>query len=137
VVGDRASFPTLDHARGIASAVGPRATAIDVLRWRQAKEKAHQGGSRNPDAHFDSLEIVTSPKGAVILFDDVKTSGSQLIGACRRLRHAGIDPACAVVVGRTTHEQHEKMLGWELEQLDTEPARIDLSAILDRPLSDW
>ncbi|MBV8846867.1 MAG: hypothetical protein JO307_29000 [Bryobacterales bacterium] len=45
-------------------------------------------------------------------------------------------PSLAFVVGRTTHEQHEKMIGWEKEQLETERARIDLRALLDRPLSD-
>src|SRR5438477_10599598 len=63
VAGDDASFRTLDHARAIAAVIGhPRATAVGALRWKRAKEKAHQGGGRNPDAHFENLEIVERPE---------------------------------------------------------------------------
>ena len=78
----------------------------------------------------------SAQKHPVVLFDDVLTTGSQMIGACRRFAKVGMAPSLAFVVGRTTHEQHEKMIGWEKEQLETERARIDLRALLDRPLSD-
>src|SRR5579863_6818688 len=127
-IADRASFRTLEHATGIASKVSGnnRAKALDALRWKRAKEKAHQGGGRNPDAHFDNLGITEKPDIPVVLFDDVLTTGSQLIGAYRRLAKTGIVPVAAIVVGRTTHDQHEHMIGWQQEQLETERQRVDL-----------
>lgn len=134
IIGDRGSFRTLEHATGIANAVADnRANAVGALRWVRAKEKAHLGGGRNPDAHFDNLGIAEKPDVPVILFDDVLTTGSQLIGAYRRLAKIGVVPVATIVVGRTTHDQREHMIGWEQEQLETERQRIDLSDILSRP----
>jgi hypothetical protein len=130
VVGDGSDFRTFEHARGIAKATGSRATAIDLLRWRQAKNKAHQGGGRNPRSHFEDLRVTGKATGQIVLFDDVMTTGSQMIGAYRRLAKDAAAPTCAFVIGRTTHDQVDNMIGWRPEELEITEQPPSLDGIL-------
>lgn len=129
VVGDKAEFNTLSHARAVAATLKGRATPLPALRWKAAKVPAHKGGSRDPQLHFQNLQIVERPTHQVVLFDDVMTSGSQMIGAYRRFVASGIKPAIAIAIGRTVHEQREKMIEWGYEDVETEEIVIDLDDI--------
>ena len=116
---------TFEHAKAIAEKIGDRATAIDALRWKVAKVPAHKGGSRDPQVHFENLRLVQKLAGPVILFDDMMTTGGQMIAAYRRLAEQGITPIAGIVIGRTTKIQHDKMLGWVEETLETEDSPLD------------
>ena len=126
---DKGDFKTLSYARSIAEAVGSRATAVPALRWKEAKVSARKGGPRDPQLHCQNFALSQKPAHQVVLFDDVLTSGSQLIGACRRLAVPRIRPAFAIVIARTVHEQLDKMIGWRCEDIETEEIPIDLSDI--------
>jgi adenine/guanine phosphoribosyltransferase-like PRPP-binding protein len=63
------------------------------------------------------MALLGKPKHTVVLFDDVMTSGSQMTAAARLLQDAGHLPIQAMVVGRVTRMQGDKMLGWESENL--------------------
>lgn len=136
IASSAADFRTLVHVRAIAAAIGPRATAIDALRWNGPKDKAHQGGSRNPQVHFDNLRVTKPVTGTVILFDDVMTTGSQLIGSYRRLARDAVAPGCAFVIGRTAHEQHDKMSGWVQEEAEITERPLTFEEIMGIPLAD-
>ncbi len=66
-----------------------------------------------------------------VFFDDVVTTGSQMIGSYRRLAKEGFPVLCGVTVGRATKEQKEPMLGWSEEQIAVEDVPIDWSALFD------
>jgi len=122
-------FRTLVHARHIAAAVGQRATALPALRWKRAKLSARRGGSRDPQVHFENLAIVQKPTKPIVIFDDVMTTGSQMIAAARRLDAAEVDLICGVVVGRATKQQRPKMMGWATEDVPLIERPIDWDAI--------
>jgi hypothetical protein len=108
-IAKRDQFRTLDHAIRIASTIGSRAVVVPALRWKEEKISARKGGSRDPQVHYENLRVVEKPDRPVIIFDDVMTTGSQMIAASRRLQKAGAHLLCGVVVGRATKEQREKM----------------------------
>jgi hypothetical protein len=132
-VKDKTDFRTWSHAREIAKAVGQRATAVAALRWKKEKLQAHKGGSRDPQVHFENLSLVERPARQVVLFDDVMTTGSQMIGSYRRLAKEGLKPVCGLVVGRATKEQKSPVLGWQSEEIETEDVPIDWNALLNEP----
>jgi hypothetical protein len=113
---DRTDFRTLVHARAIAESIGNSAGASAALRWRSEKTPAHKGGSRDPQVHYENLKVMDLPTGAVVLFDDVLTSGSQIVGACRRLTAAGVEPVFAIVIGRAVKAQLE-VFEWRHEDV--------------------
>ena len=122
-------FRTLDHATRIASAIGSRAIAVPALRWKKEKISARKGGSRDPQVHYENLRVVQKLDLPVVIFDDVMTTGSQMIAACRRLQKAGAHLHCGVVVGRATKEQKERMISWSDEEVFVADRPIDWDAI--------
>jgi hypothetical protein len=125
VVGSKDDFKTLSHAEAIAEAVGDRATAIPALRWKVAKKPAHEGGSRDPQVLFENLRLVKKPSNSVVLFDDVVTTGSQMVAAYRRLSQEGHTPTLGIAIGRATKVQMEHALSWDEEDLETEHKPFD------------
>jgi len=67
--------------------------------------------------------LIATPTPPVVLFDDFFTSGSSLVAAYWILDDAGVAPTRAVVIGRRTDTQHDKMTGWRTEELDI-PQRL-------------
>lgn len=124
-VGNTDPFRSFEHAAGIADALGPRAHAVPALRWSKKKAKAHEGGSRDSNVHFENLTVAEPLNFPVVLFDDIITTGSQMIGAYRRLVHEGITPEFGIVCGRATKEQHDPVWGWTDFALDPDPFEID------------
>jgi predicted amidophosphoribosyltransferase len=129
---DENDFRTLIHAREIAAAVGSRAKAIPALRWAEEKLPAHRGGSRDPQIHLEKLRIVKKPELPIVLFDDVVTTGSQMIGSYRCLAAEKLVPVSGFSVGRATKEQKDSMLGWATEKIIVEDVPIDWSAIFGK-----
>jgi hypothetical protein len=121
IVGSSAPFRTLEIAQSIAKLIGPRVEVVPALRWSSKKAKAHkEGGGRNPYRLYEKLVVLEKPRAQIVLFDDVKTTGSQLIAAYRKLRDANLPPVAACVIGHVTLEQHEQMLGWTTTSLTVE-----------------
>jgi hypothetical protein len=123
-------FLTLQHARAIAEATGGRASAIPALRWKAPKEPAHRGGTRDPQIHHENLVLIERPKKQIVIFDDVMTTGGQMIGAYRRLQDAGQPIHSGMVIGRATKEQKVEALGWDQEDLPVEEVEIDWASFL-------
>jgi hypothetical protein len=119
-IAENASFPTLELAQGITAALRRGVAAVPALRWARAKPKAHKGGLRDIQAHYDLFRIVQKPQEPVVLFDDVKTTGSQLIAAYRKLSDAGVAPIAACVIGHASREQHAHMSTWTETELEVE-----------------
>jgi hypothetical protein len=68
---------------------------------------------------------VQKPSLQLVLFDDVMTSGNQMIGSYRGLAASGIKPIRAVAIGRTVHEQKNPMIEWREEEIETEGTLVD------------
>lgn len=112
-------YPTQQAAEGIARAFGPGASAYTGVRFTEALPKAHQGGSRNKYELLDKMTLLTPPPaGALVLFDDVCSSGSHLFAVQRLLaEHGDIDTA--IVCGRTVHFSPPAVLKMPAEELVT------------------
>jgi hypothetical protein len=130
-IANRDAFRTLDYAQNIASTIGPRAIAIPAIRWKEEKLSARKGGSRDPQVHFENLHVVQKPSRPVVVFDDVITSGSQMIAACRRLEKVGVQLICGFVVGRAVKIQKDRMIRWTEEHVSLEENPIDWTGLVD------
>jgi hypothetical protein len=127
VAGSMADCRTDMLARHVAAGFGAGAEVEPLIRWRAARSPQHKGsGFRDPDLFQDQMVLRRRPKHPVVLFDDVMTSGSQLIAASRLLRDEGHTPISALVVGRVTKTQQDKMLGWGSEELTIDQTALDL-----------
>ena len=69
--------------------------------------------------------MVLMPTQPCVLLDDVVTSGSQMIGASRRLKASGITPVLGMVVGRAVKEQKSPVMGWNRELVETESGPLN------------
>jgi len=127
---DNSEFRTLTHARAVAAFIGQRVSAVPALRWKAAKVPAHEGGIRDPQALFENLSVAKVPTKRVVLFDDVLTTGGQMIACYRRLAKSGRPPMLGMVIGRTTHTQKDNPIDWHAEDIETEERSFDLSKFL-------
>jgi hypothetical protein len=117
-------------ANYVAAGFGANAIVEPVIRWKAARNPQHkESGYRHPDLFQDQMTLLGTPKNPVVLFDDVMTSGSQMTAAARLLQDAGHLPIQALVVGRVTSTQEDKMLGWGFETLPIGREIIDASDI--------
>ncbi|SRR5579885_1553762 len=119
---------TDELAKNIADGFGGGAVVEPLIRWRTARMPQHKSaGPRYPDLFQEQMVLIDKPKHPVVLFDDVMTSGSQLIAGARLLTDAGHQPARAIVVGRVTKRQEEKMVDWNSGELKIGREPIDVS----------
>lgn len=118
-------FRTAELAEKIVSHGGAKLEMLPALRWRRAMTPAHKGGTRDPGILFENLSLQAKPDGPVVLFDDVMTSGGHMIASYRRLVAEARVPVAALVIGRATQIQHEKMLGWQEEALVVDEGLFD------------
>jgi hypothetical protein len=127
VVGSSTDCRTDALARNVAEGFGTGAAVEPIIRWKAARSPQHKGtGFRDPDMFQEQMSLLRNPKHPVVLFDDVMTSGSQLIAAARLLQEAEHTPILASVVGRVTKAQREQMLGWNAEELMIDRTLFDL-----------
>lgn len=110
-------FRTAQLAQRIVSHGGANLAMLPALRWRRALTPAHKGGTRDPGLLLDNLLLRDKPDRPVVLLDDVMTSGGHMIACYRRLVAEAKVPIAALVIGRATQMQHEKMLAWQEESL--------------------
>lgn len=118
-VGEKGTFRNEHLASLLAKHLGPGATMVPALRWKRKRAKAHMGKEmRSPDLHEPNLVLVQKPPNPVLLFDDVLTSGSQMIAAARFLKANGCSVVFATVIAHVTKEQHDLMVKWTTSSLD-------------------
>lgn len=127
-VGASGQFRSPQLARYVAQGCGAGVRVLEALRWSEPRQPAHeQAGRRDPDDYESHFRLTNTPREEkVVLFDDVITSGSQLIAACRFLNSQGIRPAGAIVVAKAVQEQRDPAVGWQREILD-----------YSRPFENW
>jgi adenine/guanine phosphoribosyltransferase-like PRPP-binding protein len=125
VVGATGTFRIVELAQDLARGYGPGAAVVPAIRWIKPREKAHKSNEfRSPDLYQPNMRLVENPKNQVVLFDDVMTSGSQMVASARLLTEAGFEPAFGVVGARVTRAQVEPMLIWKVE--DVQIARVEI-----------
>jgi hypothetical protein len=103
----------------------PDAIVEPVLFWDKPKDKQHKtSGFRHPDQFQSHFRLAAKPSRPVILFDDIMTSGSQMIAAYRFLAEKDCVPVYGLIGGRSTKIQHPKMLLWSTEKLQVGPSEF-------------
>jgi hypothetical protein len=128
-VGQHGPFRSVELARKVAAGFGEGATVRQSIWWDTPRQKAHEGNDyRHPDLYEPHMRLGEAPEAQVVLFDDVLTSGSQMIAAARMLTKLGYAPQRGLVVARATKQQHEGKL-WEKHEdtldLSDEPFDFD------------
>lgn len=100
---------TRDQASALAEALGPGAIVADVLRWSvRLPPASSSSGTRDPQELYEKLRLIGGLPGgerAVVLVDDVLTSGGHLQACATLLRYSGLDVRLAVVAGRSDRAQ--------------------------------
>lgn len=82
IIGYHGEYRTLALARMIAKHSNGRIEVLDALRWKENKGAAHKNQkARHCDSHIANLKVIAKSRREVILFDDVVTTGSQLVAS--------------------------------------------------------
>src|SRR5262249_25027078 len=77
------------------------ATVWDGLRFRTAKQKSRQGGTRDPQELYENLVISQPlPRAGIVLVDDVRTTGAHMQAAHAKLGAQGGNCLMGVCAGR-------------------------------------
>lgn len=127
--GIKGQFRAVELARLVARGFGDDAEVCPAIVWDAPRPKAHKNNEyRHPDLYEPHMLLANKPAGNVVLFDDVLTSGSQMIAAARMLTKQGFAPARGLVIARATKLQVEGKL-FERHQdelkLDNDPFDFD------------
>lgn len=109
-VGRSGEFRILKLAHLLASGFGSGAAVVPAVLWDKPRPtKAHLGKEfRHPDLYEPHMVLGEKPQSQVVLFDDVITSGSQMIAAARMLAKNGFPPIRGLAIARATKQQHPK-----------------------------
>lgn len=107
-VGAKGPFRIVELATAFAKGFGKDAAVVPAIRWAKVRTQAHKKKEyRHPDLFEPDMRLVIEPARPVVLFDDVLTSGSQMIAAARLLLKNGVTPARGFVVARAVKEQYD------------------------------
>jgi len=96
-------------AAHLAHALGDRAVLTKVLWWQKQLQRAHDGGTRDPQKLHDKLEVKGEwcPVGPIILVDDMFTFGGHLEASVAHIaRAAGLESTesiTAICAGKTAN----------------------------------
>ncbi|MER9309775.1 phosphoribosyltransferase [Mesorhizobium australicum] len=103
-----------------------QAQILPIVRFTKKLEAASRGGLRGFDAVFPHLEVATDavPR-AVVLIDDIVTTGGTLLATKRRLENRGFEVRAAIVCGKTVAATEKAFFPREFE-LTEEEGQIDI-----------
>lgn len=102
-------------------------TLDSALRWNEVHPPSHtQPGYRSPSAYEGKFSLAGSICGAVYLFDDVYTSGSQAKAAARFLSDAGATVKGIVTAAKTVHQPSAAPIEWRQGECDLSPPSLGL-----------
>lgn len=120
-------FRSVELAEMVAKGFGEGAEVCPAIVWDAPRAQAHKTNEfRHPGLYEPHMILAEKPNATVVLFDDVLTSGSQMIAAARTLAKAGFNPARALVIARATKAQAEgKMFSKHEGQLELDEAPFD------------
>lgn len=125
-VGSKEAFRSQYLAEVFAGHSNGKLKVVPALRWKQPKRKAHvEGGPRDPQVYYENLEVLAKVEGPVFIFDDVRTTGSQIMACYRRLTEAGADVTKAIVIGKAVKEQKERVLTLSIDEMDVDFSPFD------------
>jgi hypothetical protein len=107
----------------IAQAIAHRAahcTVSSALRFIEARPSSREdGGSRDPEVLCPNMALKTPvPGGAIILIDDVKTSGGHAIAATWKLAEINRMPVLALACGRSMDTPLDDPFALQAEEID-------------------
>jgi hypothetical protein len=126
-LGKEGTFRTVELAKMFAKAYGSDAKVEPVLVWDKLRKKQHgAAGFRHPDQFEPHFRLAGKPTRPVVIFDDVLTSGSQLIASARFLSKEGYPPKCGLVAARATKTQHDRMIAWSTETFSLDRVAFDI-----------
>lgn len=126
-LGKQELFRTAELAEMFQKAYGTDAIVEPILVWAKPRQKQHTtSGFRHPDQFEPHFRLSGKPTRPIVLFDDVLTSGSQMIAAGRYLSKQGHPPQRALVAARATKTQHDPMLVWSTETFPLDEAIFDI-----------
>jgi hypothetical protein len=128
-IGAKGPFRSVELALLVAAGFGRGCRVVPALRWNEPRDPARKNDEhRHPEIYEPHLRVVEQPDGPVVLFDDVLTSGSQMIAAARVLTKAGHPPKRGLLIAKTTKARLAGKLfarrGGKLE-LMADPFKID------------
>ncbi len=124
IIANRNAFRTQEIADKVVGFSSGNGVTVPALRWKSPKLSSRKGGTRDPQALFDNLEMVAKPARPVVLFDDVMTTGAHMIACRQKLQEAGSSPVLHVVAGRSTRDQRIKPIEWVEEIIDLGDADV-------------
>ena len=80
----------------------PEYQPLDALHWKQALQKAAEGGTRSASVLLDNLRVIDTLKPSrMVLIDDVVTSGGHLRACAQALRSKGHTVELALAAAQT------------------------------------
>lgn len=128
-LGTTGPFRCMRLAELVAAGFGDDADVSPAIVWDTPRPKAHKSNDyRHPDLYEPHMRLAAAPTREIVLFDDVLTSGSQMIAAARMLTKAGHAPARGLVIARATKAQVEGKLFAKHQdelKLDDDPFDFD------------
>jgi hypothetical protein len=128
-IGADGPFRAVELAGYVAKGFGKDCEVCPALRWDKQREQAHKGHEhRTPELYEPHLRVVSEPKHPFVLFDDVLTSGSQMIAAARVLTKEGFAPRRGLVIAKAIRTQEEGPLFTRREgelELESDPFDFD------------
>jgi hypothetical protein len=98
----------------------PQIGVWDSIRWREALQKAHEGGPRDPAILFSNIEsVLPVPRDkTIILVDDVCTTGGHLRAIAAFIGLNGGSAPSAICAARTAQDQSRDALGLMSDELE-------------------
>ncbi|WJR74939.1 phosphoribosyltransferase [Bradyrhizobium sp. NP1] len=112
------NFKTLEFAQKIAEQSGGQFKVSQALVFHEPQKKSREGGPRQASHFLKAYKVLERPKGPIILFDDVCTTGGHLAAAHSLLHDEDSPVVLACAFGRTTKKQLDEPIGLRAEDLD-------------------
>jgi len=106
------TYRTLKMVQEAFSETAFNGRALDGLRWKSQRQKAHEGGSRKRADLLPLLEATPQVGGKnIVLIDEIVTTGGNLLACQDSLIAAGANVVGAVTCGLSVYDVKEPPFG--------------------------